>query len=77
MPNKITVTLPTGPGLTATAVVLDNIAGVNFRLRAAGGDKQVIEVQQENPNRIAEFDFDSAATVVYTISGQNSTITVS
>lgn len=77
MPNQITVTLPAGPGLTATARVLSNVTDVNFRLRAGGMDKMVLEVHTESPKQIAEFDFDAAATVTYTISGQNSTIVVS
>lgn len=77
MPNQITVTLPVGPGLTVTSLVLANVAEVNFQLRAAGGDKMVLQIKQESPNKIHEFDFDAAATVTYTISGQNSTVVVS
>lgn len=77
MPNQITVTAPVGPGLSVTSLVLTNVAEVRFRLRAAGGDKMVLEVTQETSNRVTEFDFDAAATVTYTISGQNSTVAVS
>lgn len=75
--NQVTVTLPVGPGLSAVAQVIPNVAEVNFQLRSANADKMVLQVKQETPNRIHEFDFDAAATVTYTISGQNSTVVVS
>lgn len=77
MPNQVTVTLPVGPGLSAVSQVITDVAEVNFQLRSANADKMVLQIKQETPNRMHEFDFDAAATVTYTISGQNSTIVVS
>lgn len=77
MPNQVTVTLPVGPGLSAVSQLIPNVAEVNFQLRSAAADKMVLQVKQETPNRMHEFDFDAAATVTYTISGQNSTVVVS
>lgn len=70
--SQVTVTLPIGAGASATALALTNVSGIEFDLAA-----KVLRVKQSNPSKITEFDFAAAATVTYTISGDDSTVVVS
>lgn len=71
MPSTVTVTLPTGPGSSVTANVTANARKVEYDLIG-----KVLSVTDFD-NKVKQFDFNSAATVTHTISGGNSTITVS
>ncbi len=57
---SVTVTGQTGPGLTATAVVITNVASVNFRVADGAVDVNV----QNGPTRT--FEYSNIATVTVT-----------
>ena len=69
--GQITVTAPAGPGEAAVAEVLTNIRGVNFDLV-----KEILFVTLED-GRVAEYAYDTIATVTYVIANKHATITVS
>lgn len=69
--GNLTITAPQGPGGTVTALVLSRIKQINFQM-----DREVIEVVKENGKKV-HFEYETIATVTYTISGEVATITVS
>ena len=70
MPSTATVTGKIGPGLTATAVVLPDVSEVRFNIGA-----QVLVVTSGGVQKT--FDLYTIATVTYSISSHNVTLTVS
>lgn len=71
--NKITATGKVGPGLTETAIVYNNVLGLNFDY-----ETMILFITYNYPNtKIAEYDLNSAATLTYTISSGVATVVVS
>lgn len=71
--NNVTVTGKTGPGLTETSKLYNNVTRVNIDLL-----KQVVQISYDYPNvKIEEFDLAQIATVTYTIASQIATIAFS
>ena len=68
--STATITLPVGPGLTVSSLVIGSVKSVNYNFVS-----KVLTVITEE--RIHEFDYDAAVTVTMTISGDNTTVTVS
>lgn len=73
MPNAITVTGKTGPGLTETAIVYNNITDLDFNL---GSNVLTITHGLVN-SRKTEVDLYSIATITYTVSAHVATVAVS
>lgn len=71
MASSVTITATTGPGETVTALVISNVADVNFDL--ARHELDVVDVN----GIIKEFDLGAVGTVTFSISGHNYTITIS
>ncbi len=69
--SQVTVTLPAGPALTATSLVITDVASINFDVA-----RSVLTVFKLNGS-YKEFDFAGAATVTYTVSAGVSTVVVS
>lgn len=69
--GNLTITAPQGPGGSVSALVLNGIKQISFKM-----DKEVIEVV-ESGGRITYFEYETIATVTYTISGEVATIAVS
>lgn len=72
MPSTLTYTGKIGPGNTLTAKVFSDVTDIAFHL-----DRKTIEVTHAIPPRISHLDYVGVATITYTISGTNATITVS
>jgi hypothetical protein len=71
MPSgQATVTAPIGAGVTATALVMSNIRGIEFDTRLA-----VVRVTQ-NDGRVVNFDANATATITATASSGVFTFTV-
>lgn len=71
-----TVTAVNGPGDTRTAEVIQNVQ--EFKVDLAGDVIQIKSITDgEAKPRIQEYDYDSTATLTWTISGEEATITVS
>lgn len=68
---QVTVTAKTGPGITVTGMVLNNVSAVNFRF--ADG---IIDVVNTNPSgQVNSFQYSDIATV--TISPSAKTVVIS
>lgn len=67
----ITVTADAGPGLQATAIPFVNALGLEFQF---GRNTFTVIDANNNPNI---FDYNDTATVTFTISGSNATVTIS
>lgn len=74
MANTATVTSTTGPGLTATAVVLNDVSNIFFDF-----DARVVRITYSNggPDITATFDYSAVLTVTFSISGTSTTVTIS
>lgn len=75
MPDNITVTGQTGPGLTVTSLVFNNIRELNFQIA-----RSVLEIVYDDPvgnTKTTHFDLYTIVTVTYTISTHVATVTVS
>lgn len=70
MANTATVTAKAGPGLTATAVVLNNVTDLDFQM-----SRFIVQITGDGYR--AEFDTYATATVTYTIASRNATVTIS
>jgi len=70
MANTATVTGKSGPGLTATAIVLNNVTDLDFQQ-----SRYVIQITGDGYR--AEFDAYNTATVTYTIASRNATVVIS
>jgi len=63
MPSgKLTITAPTGPGSSVTALVLNNVRNLNFDTQRA-----VLAVTKEDDS-VASFDLNATATITATAS---------
>ena len=69
--STITVTGPTGPGKTLTAVVFNLVTRLEFDL--AGQNLRIVSDGGKNTN----IDLNTIATVTYTISAHVATVTIS
>lgn len=69
--GTLTITGKLGPGLTLTTHVIPHIRSIEFDL-----EHGVINVLSADFNNMIVFQYDSIATVTYTISGINATITI-
>ena len=69
--GNLTITAPTGPGNTVTSLALSGCKEVSFEM-----DREVIKVT-DSGGVIRYFDYETTATVTYTISGEIATITIS
>lgn len=67
---NITVTAPVGPGKTVTALVISGAKSILFDV-----DREVFVI--DDGVRKHTFDYETIATVTYTISGETGTVTVS
>lgn len=70
--STVTITSTYGPGLTATAMVLNNVTKVIYDFV-----KKVVTVTYGTPSVTSDFSFGLVATVTHTVSGVDSTITIS
>lgn len=70
--NSVTVTAYAGPGILATAQEITDVTGVNFNFQSG-----VLEISTSSSPSPMFFELASVATVTFSISGQNYTITVS
>ncbi len=71
MPNKITVTAASGPAVTSTATVINNVTNLNFNV--AGG---VLSITHD-ADIVTDYDLYGIATVTYTVASHLATVTVS
>jgi hypothetical protein len=69
--QNVTVTAPIGPGGTVTSLVLNNCRSVKFDAK-----REVVEVEDEG-GKMHEFEYETIATVTYTISGETATVAIS
>jgi len=69
----VTITGKIGPGLTDTALVFQGVTGINFNI----SDNTIEIIQAAKAEKHTFFDYDTIATVTYTISGDAATITIS
>lgn len=69
--NTVTITAKTGPGLTVTTLVINNVSDINFDLI-----KRELDVIDTN-GIIKEFDIDAITTITMTVSSKNYTVTIS
>ncbi len=69
MANTATVTAKAGPGLTATAVVLNNVTDLDFQM-----SRFIVQITGDGYR--AEFDTYNTVTVTYTIASRNGTVTI-
>jgi hypothetical protein len=68
-----TVTAKVGPGLTATAMVLNDVHGIDFNF-AAG----TVAIRYGDPEKTQYFEYTDVATVTFTISaGVSTSVTIS
>lgn len=73
MPHTATVTAKTGPDRTVTALVLNNVMGVDFQL----SDKRLfVQVENTGNDNIKEFDLTGVTTVTVAITSGNYAVTV-
>lgn len=72
MPNQATVTAPYGPGLATSAAVYANVKGINFDF-----DKKVVKITHGDPGTDSFFAYGTVATVSFSISQPNNTVTIS
>lgn len=74
--SQLTITGITGPGVSNTAVVLQNLQKIEFDLV-----RRVIKVVSrettDSIDKTSYYDYGQTATVTYTISGVNATVTIS
>lgn len=68
--DSVTITAKTGPGSQVTALVIQNVTNLNFDL--AGENLQVFK-----GSSFSTYDLSDIATVTFSISGHNYTVTVS
>lgn len=68
---NVTISGRIGPGFTVTSLLLSNVVAITFGIKNNTID---VEMEQQK-HRI--FDYQSTATITYTISGQTATITIS
>lgn len=68
--NTATITSKSGPGLTATAIVLNNVTDLDFQM-----SRYVIQVTGDGYQ--AFFDSYNTSTVTYTIASKIATVTIS
>jgi hypothetical protein len=74
MPHQATVTAKTGPDRQVTALVLQNVIGVDFQLN----DKRLfIQTETGVGDNIKEFDLTAVTTVTVTITNGNYAVVVS
>lgn len=71
MPSQLTVTAPTGPGVSVTSLVLRNVTDIDFQL----GGKSILRV--ESDNGIDHFDISDSSTVTFTLASGVGTVVVS
>jgi len=69
--GNITITAPKGPGGTVTALLLSNARSIKFDMA-----HETIIVEDINRN-VTHYDYETIATVTYTIAAELATIAVS
>jgi hypothetical protein len=69
--GNLTITAPVGPGDTVTSLVLNGVKSIKFDMA-----NEVIEVVKDD-GQILYFEYETIATVTYSISGEVATIAVS
>ncbi len=69
----VTITGKIGPGFSVTSLVFTNVTGLFFNIK----ENTIEIVQAELAEKHTFFDYESTATVTYTISGVAATITIS
>ena len=69
----VTITGKIGPGFTVTSLVFTEVTGIDFQIK----NNTIDIVQAEKAQKHTIFDYESTATVTYTISGDAATITIS
>ncbi len=69
--GNVTVTAPIGPGNTVSSLVFSSAKAVLFDM-----EREVMVITKSNGVKV-EFEYETIATVTYTISGEVATITVS
>lgn len=68
----VTITGVLGPGIAVTSQVFTNVSEINFQIK-----RNCIDiVQEDKAQKHTTFDYNATATVTYTISGVNATITI-
>lgn len=70
MPDTVTVTAKTGPGLAVTALPITNATGLEFDFA-----KEVLTVRHNSTYK--EFDLRTVATATFVIAGTEYTVTIS
>jgi len=72
MPNTATVTAKLGPGLTATAIVLSPVNGIDFQF-----DRKVVGIRHGDPEKTSYFEYADIATVTFTVSQPDTAVVIS
>lgn len=67
---NVTVTAPVGPGRTVTSQVINGAREIRFLV-----EHETFEIVASD-GRIHEFEYETIATVTYTISGETATVTI-
>ncbi len=70
MPSTATITAKIGPGLTATAQVINNVSSFTIDT-----DKELLTVVSGSVT--TQYDIAAATTILCTVSGNNYTLTIS
>lgn len=71
MPSTVTVTGKTGAGVTATAIVINNVR--SFEIAT---DDEMLSITDAN-GKVTQVDIGAATTITCTVSGSNYTLTIS
>jgi hypothetical protein len=74
MPNSVTITGNLGPGNTVTALVFSDVTSVNFDFVAR---TVAITDKATGTPKTVYFEYANIATVTFSISGANTTVTIS
>ena len=73
MPHTATVTAQTGPGRQVTALVLNDVQGIDFQLDSK---RLFVQVPTTSGDNIKEFDLGTVTTVTVAINAGNWTVTI-
>jgi len=79
MPINLTVTAKIGAGATATALVLNGLQEIRWKIGQTtdGSQYKVLEAIGPESDQVRQFDVNASTTVTHTISGATHTVTVS
>lgn len=72
MPSQVTVTAKTGPAVQNTAIVVTNIAEINFDLA-----NRVVHIRKTDSLTWQDFDLVGVTTTTFSWSGANATMVIS